>query len=64
MDAICDKEIKGKFSPLEVFSIGRAAQVEGYTELSSYIRDTMLRRAYEVTRKDPVSPKPEKAQQH
>ena len=45
-------EIKGRFSPLEVFSIGQAAHAEGYRELTSYIRDTMLKRVYEVNSKE------------
>ncbi len=43
-------EIKGRFSPLEVFSIGQAAHAEGYRELTSYIRDTMMRRVREVVK--------------
>lgn len=51
METAMDNEIKGKFSPLEVFNIGRAAQFEGYTDLSCYIRETTLKRVREIERK-------------
>ena len=55
METATANEIKGRFSPLELFSIGQAAHAEGYRELTSYIRDTMLKRVYEVTHKEPVT---------
>ena len=55
METATENEIKGRFSPLELFSIGQAAHAEGYRELTSYIRDTMLKRVYEVTRIEPAT---------
>lgn len=55
METATANEIKGRFSPLELFSIGQAAHAEGYRELTSYIRDTMLKRVYEVTHKEPAT---------
>lgn len=55
METATANEIKGRFSPLELFSIGQAAHAEGYRELTSYIRDTMLKRVYEVTHKEPTT---------
>lgn len=52
METATANEIKGRFSPLELFSIGQAAHAEGYSELTSYIRDTMLKRVYEVNSKE------------
>lgn len=52
METAIGNEIKGRFTPLEVFGIGQAAHAEGYRELTSYIRDTMLKRVYEVNSKE------------
>ena len=52
METATENEIKGRFSPQELFSIGQAAHAEGYREMTSYIRDTMLKRVYEVNSKE------------
>lgn len=52
METAMANEIKGRFTPQEVFSIGQAAHAEGYREMTSYIRDTMLKRVYEVNSKE------------
>lgn len=52
METAMQNEIKGRFTPQEVFSIGQAAHAEGYREMTSYIRDTMLKRVYEVNSKE------------